>query len=115
MTFDQLIYRSQSSQLDGVVLVGLAFDIFEHPSIFVGTADDNLQAQVSTQVTDPTAGPASFHDNQVRLVGFKQCFKETTIGRERFKLLFLGLCIVCLLYTSPSPRDATLSRMPSSA
>ena len=25
-----------------------------------------------------------------------------------------GLCI-CLLYTSPSPRDATLSRMPSSA
>ena len=27
---------------------------------------------------------------------------------------FEGVCI-CLLYTSPSPRDATLSRMPSSA
>ena len=27
----------------------------------------------------------------------------------------LGLDIPCLLYTSPSPRDATLSRMPSSA
>ena len=26
-----------------------------------------------------------------------------------------GLPIPCLLYTSPSPRDATLSRMPSSA
>ena len=26
-----------------------------------------------------------------------------------------GQCIYCLLYTSPSPRDATLSRMPSSA
>ena len=25
------------------------------------------------------------------------------------------LCYDCLLYTSPSPRDATLSRMPSSA
>ena len=24
-------------------------------------------------------------------------------------------CMICLLYTSPSPRDATLSRMPSSA
>ena len=24
-------------------------------------------------------------------------------------------CVYCLLYTSPSPRDATLSRMPSSA
>ena len=27
----------------------------------------------------------------------------------------LGLLIVCLLYTSPSPRDRTRSRMPSSA
>ena len=27
----------------------------------------------------------------------------------------LEIPIVCLLYTSPSPRDATLSRMPSSA
>ena len=29
--------------------------------------------------------------------------------------LLTGLMIGCLLYTSPSPRDATLSRMPSSA
>ena len=29
--------------------------------------------------------------------------------------LFPGLINTCLLYTSPSPRDATLSRMPSSA
>ena len=27
----------------------------------------------------------------------------------------LGVVESCLLYTSPSPRDATLSRMPSSA
>ena len=27
----------------------------------------------------------------------------------------LGPVLICLLYTSPSPRDATLSRMPSSA
>ena len=31
--------------------------------------------------------------------------------REATKAMFSG----CLLYTSPSPRDATLSRMPSSA
>ena len=30
-------------------------------------------------------------------------------------LQFLEACATCLLYTSPSPRDATLSRMPSSA
>ena len=34
-----------------------------------------------------------------------------------FPLVFLAVpsVIICLLYTSPSPRDATLSRMPSSA
>ena len=31
------------------------------------------------------------------------------------RLLVQGIPTVCLLYTSPSPRDATLSRMPSSA
>ena len=30
-------------------------------------------------------------------------------------VLFRVLRHICLLYTSPSPRDATLSRMPSSA
>ena len=29
--------------------------------------------------------------------------------------MYFGFGIPCLLYTSPSPRDATLSRMPSSA
>ena len=32
-----------------------------------------------------------------------------------FFVPFLGLAIGCLLYTSPSPRDRTRSRMPSSA
>ena len=42
-------------------------------------------------------------------------------GRDRllaYAALGIGILTittVCLLYTSPSPRDATLSRMPSSA
>ena len=32
-----------------------------------------------------------------------------------FAISYLSQFISCLLYTSPSPRDATLSRMPSSA
>ena len=34
------------------------------------------------------------------------------VGKEE---LHPGLIILCLLYTSPSPRDGLLSRMPSSA
>ena len=42
------------------------------------------------------------------------------IPPERFTLTYggsenHGLCMTCLLYTSPSPRDGLLSRMPSSA
>ena len=39
-----------------------------------------------------------------------------SLGKRRLGLIFLSsLLYGCLLYTSPSPRDATLSRMPSSA
>ena len=37
------------------------------------------------------------------------------VDRLEDKLKLIDLCCTCLLYTSPSPRDATLSRMPSSA
>ena len=35
--------------------------------------------------------------------------------RELYKYKEDGLYVICLLYTSPSPRDRTRSRMPSSA
>ena len=34
---------------------------------------------------------------------------------EKERGITINVAHVCLLYTSPSPRDATLSRMPSSA
>ena len=40
--------------------------------------------------------------------------KDDLIERV-FKEVYLNWIKPCLLYTSPSPRDATLSRMPSSA
>ena len=50
-------------------------------------------------------------------------FTKDSITEEDFKgaaitiftATWCGYCKGCLLYTSPSPRDATLSRMPSSA
>ena len=42
---------------------------------------------------------------------------EVQISNTFFEEYFIGTPLneICLLYTSPSPRDATLSRMPSSA
>ena len=42
---------------------------------------------------------------------------QSQLGRlpESKMLLLSALIIACLLYTSPSPRDGLLSRMPSSA
>ena len=39
----------------------------------------------------------------------------TATAPQEGDVIFLPLSNSCLLYTSPSPRDATLSRMPSSA
>ena len=48
------------------------------------------------------------------LVGALECFDATSTGAAD---MYHGAEYYwhCLLYTSPSPRDATLSRMPSSA
>mgnify|MGYP003306192354 CR=1 FL=1 len=42
-----------------------------------------------------------------------EILNEIALSRAEYDKIVLGLG--CLLYTSPSPRDATLSRMPSSA
>ena len=48
---------------------------------------------------------------QVKAAKYKlRCTEVAVNYRKR-----IGVSKVCLLYTSPSPRDATLSRMPSSA
>ena len=49
---------------------------------------------------------------ETQVVYEKQLEKE---GRSRFKMPADQLYKDCLLYTSPSPRDRTRSRMPSSA
>ena len=45
----------------------------------------------------------------------KDLLKDKNLNRDRIKKPILMIPYGCLLYTSPSPRDRTRSRMPSSA
>ena len=51
------------------------------------------------------------------LTNLQLTFLKTDSWQESLSAIENGHCDItpCLLYTSPSPRDATLSRMPSSA
>ena len=61
---------------------------------------------------DSNAHPHVDGDARIAVVHNGIIENATTI---RAQLLANGTVLTCLLYTSPSPRDATLSRMPSSA
>ena len=64
-----------------------------------------------TDVTDVTATDARQGFNKEE----RAAFEEILEGFGDTFVLTSGLPIICLLYTSPSPRDRTRSRMPSSA
>ena len=63
----------------------------------------------------------SVYDRARKIEGAAQRVQEDTIKFSRImeslgtSLIEAIMILVCLLYTSPSPRDATLARMPSSA
>ena len=65
--------------------------------------EETLISNVDTGLVMGSGGPSTYQ--------LQQAFD---IAREK-GVKKIGPYMVCLLYTSPSPRDATLSRMPSSA
>ena len=71
------------------------FDWFGGPPIKLGELTQGYKKKATVGVRAPLDGTKNAEDVPMNVVG--------------------GLCSDCLLYTSPSPRDATLSRMPSSA
>ena len=66
-------------------------------------------------VTDPTPSLNVVVDRPDKPEEACGVFAVLASDQPVANLTYFGLYALCLLYTSPSPRDATLSRMPSSA
>ena len=66
----------------------------------------NLQFDGVTNVIGTPSNP------NAQIFGYNT---NNPLGTNRLLNSWSDPLIICLLYTSPSPRDATLSRMPSSA
>ena len=58
-----------------------------------------------------------YHYDTLKLNGWTIPQLEEVLKQQRFVMeaLCVYVCVCCLLYTSPSPRDSGISRMPSSA
>ena len=80
-----------------------------------------LKATAETEETaEPiTAGPIAAEPTIAESINTQNLTAaqliEDVLERTRGLSSYSELAMTCLLYTSPSPRDATLSRMPSSA
>ena len=67
------------------------------------------------QKSDRDFHAALTHPKPAFILECKKASPSKGIIRNDFDLAAIARDYSCLLYTSPSPRDATLSRMPSSA
>ena len=79
-------------------------------AISLQEAGESLGPEDQRSVADLLVDQAEFAD--VILISKTDLVSDADV--ERLKAI-LSTLNTCLLYTSPSPRDATLSRMPSSA
>ena len=111
-----LMERNQRA-LSAKVLLKMAevydFDI----SNFTGAGDAHLVAEIYETLRDPFFKGGSISKNEAEdLVNISPNTAKALLklyGKHRD--LARRNTDICLLYTSPSPRDGTLSRMPSSA
>ena len=96
-------------RMDGIiygVMVAMGFAAVEN--VFYASQHDWVTVLVRAFTAVPTH--AVFGVITGYYFGLAKFNKE-----KKWHYILRGLLIACLLYTSPSPRDATLSRMPSSA
>ena len=72
-------------------------------------------AKTRAQIAASHSSPAVEKQDDISLEGLDKSEKQSNRNTQKAKEQSKGLLRFCLLYTSPSPRDRTRSRMPSSA
>ena len=95
-------------------LMGAAFDQFKVYDLYakgdvIGKVDVFMGKTDAVEVKIDEDVVAGIYRGDRSKISSKMTYKTITAP------IAAGDHIACLLYTSPSPRDATLSRMPSSA
>ena len=102
-----MLYKSMDKMMLGSMVSGAAVAIYEIAIKVTGLLE------IPTLSAAPVIFPKSAQNAAKNGLLAAASLYEKSVG------LILALIVpgvlVCLLYTSPSPRDATLSRMPSSA
>ena len=92
---DSFAEFKDDKNIDRVTLMGIIEDVFRNMIIKKYGSDDNFDI-----IVNPDKGDLEIWRNRIVV-------KDEDVEDSNAE--------ICLLYTSPSPRDATLSRMPSSA
>ena len=91
-------------------------EVNDHADLDMGTSDFTWSAWIKTASTTSATADQSILDKRKDEGAHWDgpCMMITSAGRLKCELYY-GNSTNCLLYTSPSPRDRTRSRMPSSA
>ena len=84
--------------------------------MFEKITNDNVLLFALKHYDNPQCeGEKEFYDDMKRFKYIKRLLKKYKVDGIVKERLLLNHIIICLLYTSPSPRDLSTSRMPSSA
>ena len=96
------------SKIIGAVEIGTS-----HAKVLIGEVGENKRLSIVGMASRSNEGMRKGEIIDFRSVA--TCVHSAIEEAEKMSGTTIDSIYLCLLYTSPSPRDATLSRMPSSA